>query len=127
MVARREKVRAENRAAVAYIVGRLLTGKHASSVYDYARSVYVNFSGSVRTGHVQVFSYETSNYVSGSGSSSSLNLFDYAHGNHLHLKLAGNQFKGFDYGTGTHFQGNVAGRGVQLFDYGEGQYFNYAI
>lgn len=120
-------MKSESRAAMAYIVGRLLTGKNATAVFDYSRSVHVSFSGYVRVGTVQVYDYETRGYISGSGSEFSLGLFDYSRNSHVQLNVIGNQFNGFDYGTGTHFQGTVSGSAIQLYDFGESRYFNYAI
>jgi hypothetical protein len=124
---KRFEVKSESRTAIAYIAGRLVSGRRSSTAFDYSRSQYVNFSGSVRPGKVQVFDYETGNHISGSGSDRSLRLFEYGRGSHIQLNLNGQQFKGFDYGSGTHFMGNVNGNRVNIFDYAEGQYFNYLV
>jgi hypothetical protein len=120
-------VRSESRAAIAYIAGRLISGRHSSSVYDYARSKFINFSGTVQSGRVQVFDHETGNHFVGSGSEASINLFEYGRGAHIHLAIAGHSFSGFDYGSGTHFSGTVTGGTIAVYDYGESQYFNYSV
>jgi hypothetical protein len=42
------------RACVAFVAGSLLSGKRASSVYDYSRNGYINISGSVDRHSVQI-------------------------------------------------------------------------
>jgi hypothetical protein len=51
-------MKANGRAAVAYIAGRLITGKIANSVFDYGQSKYISIAGTVSTARVQVFDYE---------------------------------------------------------------------
>ena len=120
-------MKAESRSAIAYIAGRLLSGQHSTTIFDYGRSKYVSFTGSVQPGRVQVFDHETGNHIAGSGTETSLNLFEYGRGAHIQLNVSEKQFSGFDYGSGTHFSGSVSGRNVNLFDYGESQYFQYLI
>ncbi len=111
------------RRAVAYIAGRLISGKSSSSVYDYSEGEYCNFSGTVSEGGVSVFDYGQSCYVSGSGT----NLFHYGDGHYITLSPDGGKFSGFDYGTSSHFTGTVIGGSVSLYDYGTSSYYQYSV
>ena len=71
------------RAAVAYIAGRLVSGKHASCVYDYSQRRYVSIGGNVDRTHVGAFDYQRGAHVSGSGDGTSFNLYDYGDREHF--------------------------------------------
>jgi hypothetical protein len=116
-------VQPHTRRALAYIAGRLASGKRSSSVYDYGESRHVSFSGNVSTERVSVFDYEQNCHVGGRPPS----LFHYGDGQHISLKMNDHKFSGFDYGSGNHFSGQVRGSSVSLYDYSESQYFNYSV
>jgi len=116
-----------SRAVIAYIAGRLVTGFHSNSVFDYSQSKYLQITGTVAAGIVQVFDYEDQANISGSGNGTNFSLFHYGEGSHITLNILRPNFKGFDYGTGSHFQGSVQGRIIQLFDFSTGEYYQYQI
>ncbi len=89
------------KAAIAYIAGTLISGKHGTNVYDYSSGQYVLFSGNIAQSNINVFDYTHSCYITGNGSGSSYSLFHYGESSHLQLHIAGNQFNGFDYGRTT--------------------------
>lgn len=112
---------------VAFVAARLITGKNASSIYDYGRGGYHSISGNVSSSTVNVYDYEAASHFGGSGSSNDLSLYHYGHGHHVSLKVRGKQFEGYDYGSSCHFSGTVSGTSISLYDYGTGSYRNYSI
>src|SRR5680860_851571 len=121
------RVQSHVRATVAYVAARLISGKHASSVYDYAKSGHRNMSGTVEADNVNVYDYEAGCHFGGSGRDGNFSLYHYGISSHVDLKVQGNKFEGYDYGSSNHYSGTVAGNNISLYDYGAGQHFNYSI
>jgi hypothetical protein len=118
----------ETRRAIAYVAGRIQTGKKSSSVYDYSAGKYSNFSGDISETRVAVFDFDAGAHISGTGRSGQYSLFHYGASGHISLKIeSGGRFSGFDYSSSSHFSGTVSGQNVTLYDYGSGNYFNYSI
>ena len=117
------EMREHVRASIAYIAGKLISGSESGSVFDYATSRYIQFSGTVSEENVSIYDYSRSCYISGAPQ----NLYHYGDSHYVSLTIDGQSFKGFDYGTNTYFSGNVSVRNISLFDYGEGKYFQYSI
>lgn len=113
----------EKRRALAYIVGRIITGKEANAIFDYKNSQYFHFGGQVTSATINVFDYSRSSYLSGSPSS----IYDYATGSYLSISLHQNGFDGFDYETSQHFSGSVNSNSINLYDYESASYFNFSL
>lgn len=116
-------MRSYTRRSVAYIGGRIISGRSSSSIYDYSVGRYTNMSGRVADGRVAVYDYDQKNHISGSYSS----LYHYGNNAFISLNISGNNFSGYDYDSGSHFSGHVTGNSISLYDYGAGSYFNYTI
>lgn len=115
------------RAAVAYVAGRLISGKQSSSVYDYSEGGHRSMSGQVTHDHVSVYDHVKSCHFSGSGGGSSFSLYHYGESSHVSLKIDGHSFSGYDYGTSSHYSGTVSGFSISLYDYSKGSHFSYSI
>jgi hypothetical protein len=117
-------MRPHTRRAVAYIAGRLVSGREATAVYDYSERRYVHFSGEVSEDAANVYDYEERCHIGGSLPS----LFHYGNRRHIQCNRSGTQvIDGFDYDTNRHFNVNVSGQAVSVYDYEHGQYFNYSV
>lgn len=107
------------RRTIAYIGGRLISGKRSSAIYDYSGGGYTSIDGSVTSSNVDVYDYGRSCHVSGSGGS----LYDYGRGCHVDLKAKdATRFSGYDYGSSSYFEGTVSGASVSFYDYDTGSY-----
>ena len=115
------------RACVAYVAGRLISKKSASSVYDYSQSKHVSVDGTVQTSNVDVDDYDRGCHFGGSGNGKSFDLYDYGDSHHVELTVNGRNFEGYDYGSSCHFSGDVSGSDISLYDYGDSSYFNYSV
>lgn len=111
------------RVCIAFIVGRIISAKMASHVYDYSESRHISIGGSVIDNDVNIYDYDRGCYFSGKMPS----LYDYGTGAHVQLKINGNQFSGYDYNDGHHFSGSVSGNSITIYDHGESKHFSYSI
>jgi hypothetical protein len=109
---------------VAYVAGRLLTGRSSSAIFDFESGNYFNYSGDVTPARVHVYDYDRDCFIGGSPES----LFDYGSDTFIQLSVQRpQQFRGFDFGSSDHFDGTVANGKVSLFDYGSGTYSDYQL
>jgi hypothetical protein len=121
-------VNASVRRAVAYIAGRAVSGRRASSAYDFSSGKYTNFSGEVSDSKVAVYDFDAGCHVSGSRRGDRYSLYHYGISGHIDLSVKPNgTFSGYDYTSAAHFSGKVTGRSISLYDHGSGEYFNYSI
>jgi hypothetical protein len=111
------------RRAVAYIAGRMASGRTSSSDYDYQESRHVNMSGNLTDTSISAYDYDQRCHITGSSTS----LYHYGNRAHLTVALNAARFSGYDYHSRAHFSGNVNGRNVSLYDYETGRYYNFSI
>lgn len=110
------------RRAIAYIIGRMVTGNQCSTVYDCLSTSYHNLGGTV-AGHVNVYDYARSCSLIGTRTS----IFDDGTGQYISLEVKGNSFSGYDYETSSFFSGSVNGGSINLYDNSDQAYFGFLI
>jgi hypothetical protein len=111
------------RRAVAYIVGRLISGRDATTVYDYKASKHFHFSGDAQKSTCNIYDYDQRCYITGTPNS----LYHYGNRKHITLQVTGTSFNGYDYESAKHFSGTVNGQSISLYDYDGGQHYNYSL
>src|SRR5438094_2599016 len=109
-------MQAGQRAAIAYIAGRLLTGVDARSVWDRAARETKRYSGAVSEDQVDIFDYQRQHHVAGQVVDDTIDLHDYPSGTHLVCQLAGDQFQGLDHASRHRYEGRVQGSRIILYD-----------
>jgi len=115
------------RACVAYITGRLISGRDFSSIYDGSRSIDVEIEGSIKPDYINLFDHDRQCYVAGQGNGNFYNLHDYGGQCFFELSIEGDTFHGYDYQTPCSFKGDVKGDTVCLYDDQFCQSFNFKI
>ena len=64
----------ESKATIAYIVGKLISKKNTSSIYDYEQAKHINISGEVNEKNVNIYNYDKGCHYSGSNSGSNYSI-----------------------------------------------------
>jgi len=78
------------RAALAYIAGRLVSGKNSPGVHDHSRSMLVIMNGTAKGSVVAIFDHDRKCHISGSGNGSQYFLFHHGECRAISLTLKGN-------------------------------------
>ena len=115
------------RRAIAYIVGRLVSGKESTAVYDYDAAKHFSFSGAVAPGACSVYDYERECYIASPEGGGAEALFHHGNDKYVSLEIVGENFEGYDNDSERHFGGTVTEQSIALFDREDGRYHNYAI
>jgi hypothetical protein len=110
------------RAYIAYVAGRLVTGRATDHLFDLSRAKHLSLSGSVE-GEVNVFDFERRCRFTGTLPS----LFDYGCNTRITLKIDGNRFSGFDLRAAHLFAGAIEDNQVRLYDYGVSRKYSYLL
>lgn len=122
-----EFMKDNTRAAIAYIVGRIITGAESKSVYDYSRSKDMNITGNIIGDSLDFYNNEVGCHISGTGDSRNLALFHKEDNQQIDLKITGTSFDGYDYNRSCHFTGIVYNNSISVYDYETTNYYDYCI
>ncbi len=104
------------RTCIAYVAGRLITGRVASSIYDKSQARDIGIDGDVTQDSVKVFDQDRGCYLSGLGDKNSYELYDFGGMYYIELIISGNSFEGYDHGTPGLFKGEMNGDEITMYD-----------
>src|SRR5260370_24568435 len=90
---------AGTKASIAYVAGRLLSGKETTSIYDYSQSKHILFSGTVNQQAVNVYDHARGCHFGGTWDGTTFNLYDYAGKHHVSLTLKHDEFRGYAFSS----------------------------
>ena len=121
-------MKAHTRRGIAYIAGRLVSGKYSTTLRDDSEGKHFSFGGeaSVENG-VSVYDYEQICFIRGNSSEKSISLYHDGNANWIELTIEGNTFKGHDKDSGAFFSGTVNGDFITIYDNEHSQYFKYVL
>jgi hypothetical protein len=115
------------RKIVAYIIGRLISGKEINKIFDQSESRYNEITGEVTPVRINVIASEKNEMITGSGDSKGISLFDYATSKFIDLKIDGKKFDGFDYESKKAFYGELKENTVSLFDFQDSKHHYFVM
>lgn len=115
------------RAALAYIAGRLISGKKSPGVYDHFRSTFVLINGVVKARLVAIYDHGQGCHISGGGDGLQYLLFHHGECRSLHLTVHGNDFIGHDYGRTSRIRGRVIDDSIWLVEEATSREFRYLL
>ena len=116
----------QTHACIAYIVGRLISGKNIASLYDYSQSRYIDISSLPEADNLREYNYVNWSYMANPSSITKFQ-FIYSNGQSLELRIKGNTFIGYVRESSSHFIGNLRGDTIFLYDQKESSHFTYKL
>ncbi len=117
----------EVRRAVAYVAGRLVSGKAATGLYDRNGGRQYPYSGDFTATKLSVRDHTENLEFTGAGGSGMYTLSHTGNGKPVSLKIQGQVFEGFDYSSAKKYRGSVNGNMVSIIDDQVGQEFQYTL
>ncbi len=121
-------MKAHTRRGIAYIAGRLVSGKYSTTLRDDSEGKHFSFEGEVSLENgVSVYDYEQKCYIRGNSSGGPLSLYHDGNAKWIELTIEGNKFKGHDKDSGTFFSGTINGDFITIRDDEYSQDFKYLL
>lgn len=111
---------------IAYITGRLISGKKIATLYDYLQSGYIHLSHFSESDFFKDFDEKHRDYVPGYATGCKYQ-YSFDSGQSIELSINGNSFIGHIRGTASYFLGNIRGDSIHIFDHETSDHFNYKI
>ena len=121
-------MKSHTRRAVAYIAGRLVSGKYSTTLRDDSEGKHFSFAGegSLEKG-VSVYDYEQKCFIRGNGSGESFSIYHDGNEKSIEVTINENTFKGYDRDSETFFSGTVDGDFITIRDDELSQEFKYLL
>jgi len=114
------------RRAVAYIVGRLVSGKEVFAIYDYFASRNFQFTGKVTLGTISVYDPEQKCSLNGS-EKAGLYIIHRDDERYIEFTVKEDRFQGYDFETHESFFGTVRGNLISIHDPEHSRLFDYSL
>jgi len=111
---------------IAYIAGRLISGKKIATLYDYSQSGYVHLSKLADTSFIKDFDEKHKDYIPGYATGCRYQ-YSFGAGPTVELSINGNSFICHISATSSYFLGNIRGDSIYIFDHNKSEHFNYKI
>ncbi len=112
---------------MAFIVGKLISGKEIDKLFDRSNSKYTEILGDVTLTKINVYENERNKLITGSGDTKGISLYDFTTAKFIDLKIDKEKFDGFDYESKKIFYGEVKDNTVSLFDFQDSKHHYYVM
>ncbi len=116
----------EKRRIVAYIAGRIASGRNLTGIHDRASGSWTQVGAVAAPNHLSLYDYDRACMVSVVGPAENLYVYDCGSGRHIQLRVSGCQFSGYDFETQAFFSGSVNGASIFFCDFQHSDYFKYS-
>jgi len=119
-------VKINNRTRIAYIAGRLITGKRIASLYDFNNLSHIEIGSLPDADCLTEFDCKHKDYAAANPGRYKYWFCckkDYS----IDLSIKGNTFMGKITGSTAHFVGNVRGDLIHIYDHEDSLHLNYRI
>jgi len=121
-----EIVKQHNRTSIAYIAGRLITGKRIASLYDFNNLTHIEIDHLPNADCLQKIGGTYKDYVKGSESKYKC-LYHFEENHAIDLSINGRTFMGRITGSNAYFIGNVRDNSIHIYDHEDALHLNYRI
>jgi hypothetical protein len=121
-----EIVKIYNRTRIAYLAGRLITGKHIASLYDFNSLSNIEIASLPDADCLTEFDCRHKNYAAVTPGRYKY-WFCCKKDHAIDLSIKGNTFMGKITGSTAYFIGNVRGDLIHIYDHEDSLHLNYRI
>jgi hypothetical protein len=121
-----EPINSHTHAYIAYIAGRLISGKRIATLYDYSRTRHIAVTELPDIRCIREFDALHRDYIPGYSSGCRYQ-YPCGNGHTIDLCINGNSFVGRFMEISTYFVGNVRGDAIYIFDHEDSAHVNYRI
>ncbi len=115
------------RRIVAFVAGKLISGKEIVKIFDRSNSSYNEITGEVSIARINVYDTEKNELIIGSGDEKGISLYDFVTAKFIELKIDGDKFEGFDYESKKIFYGNMKDNTISFFDFQDSKHHYYVM
>lgn len=115
------------RRIVAFITGKLISGKEIVKIFDRTNSSYNEITGEVSIARINVYDTEKNDLITGSGDEKGISLYDLVTAKFIDLKINGDNFEGFDYESKKIFYGDMKDNTISFFDFQDSKHHYYIM
>jgi hypothetical protein len=115
------------RRIIAFVAGKLISGKQINKLFDRSNSKYAEILGEVTPTQINVYETERNELITGSGDAKGISLYDFTTAKFIDLKINEEKFDGFDYESKKVFYGEVKDNTVSLFDFQDSKHHYYVM
>ena len=112
-------MKVDTRAAVAYIVARLVRRTDFHKLLDLDNDKELKYIGPCRTGQIRVCGIDQEIEIISGSLGSSFHLFQVDDDNQIDLEIEGSTFQGFDEDSEAHFRGYIQGHVLEFYDFAD--------
>jgi hypothetical protein len=119
-------MKSHTRTYIAYIAGRLITGKRIATLYDFSQLQHINITSLPDAESLREFDRLYRDYIPGYASGCTYK-YTSSTGHSIDLSFNGNTFIGHISGSSAYFVGNVRGDNIYVFDHEDSAHLNYKI
>jgi hypothetical protein len=119
-------VKKDNRTSIAYLAGRLITGKQIASLYDCNNLDHIEIGSLPNAASLRKIGCSYKDYVRVSKRKFNCR-YHFEEDHTIDLSISGSTFMGRITGSNAYFIGNVRGNVVHLYDHEDSLHLNYRI
>ncbi|MHB8882294.1 MAG: hypothetical protein ACYC69_12405 [Thermodesulfovibrionales bacterium] len=113
-------------ASIAYIAGRLISGRDIVSLYDYNRACSIDIPSLPVAEEKTGFDYVSWSHMK-SGAGISKYKYDLGANKQINISIKGSTFIVYMQGNATHFMGTVRGDTIYIYDQTSAGHFNFRM
>ena len=115
------------RRIVAFVAGKLISGREVNKLFDQSNSKYAEICGDITLSKIYLYENERNEPMLGSGDAKGISLYDFTTAKFIDLKIDKEKFDGFDYESRKIFYGEVKDNTVSLFDFQDSKHHYYVM
>lgn len=115
------------RRIVAFVAGKLISGKDINKLFDQSNFKYAEMFGDITLAKLFLYEKGRNNLILGNGDNKGISLYDFTTGKFIDMNIDKDKFEGFDYESKKIFYGDVKDNTISLFDFQDSKHHYYVM